>query len=233
MSFLRQRVRRRDVIAVFAVTTLLWLLAVAAIVATVRERFDARIALRNVPVQLSLPPRLQARAEVLTPLTTHLDWTPTVPVPIDQNVHVTLPPQLGAHALVNAIAPIDTTIDFNGSIPVAIDLDMLLPVRSWLPRVHVKTPVKLVVPVRLRVPIHAQVPLALDTDVTALLPPDLIVPLHTTLRARVPIRGDAQAVAINQTDFVLHAPVDALRVAVRRADVQVPLQSIGWRRSTP
>lgn len=228
MSFLRRRVRRRDMLAVFALTLLLWLVVIAAGAALIRDRFDATLTLLDQGVQLSLPPDMPARAQALTPLSTHLDWTPTVQVPINQTVRVNLPDSLSARALVNSSTPIDTTVDFAGSIPVTIQLDMLVPVRSWLPRVHVKTPVSLVVPIQLTVPIHAQVPLNLDTQVTARIDQPLDVPLRTTFKVRVPIRTDAQALAVNQTDFVLRSPLDALSVKVQQADLRVPLRAIEW-----
>lgn len=232
MSFLRRRVRHRDMLAVFALTLLVWLLVVAAGTAYVREHFDAALALHDQAVHLSLPHDMPARAQALTPLSTHLDWSPSVPVPINQTVRVSLPDTLSARAVVNSSTPIDTTVDFAGSIPVTIQLDMLLPVRSWLPRVHVKTPVSLVVPVQLTVPIHAQVPLNLDTLVSARIDQPLDVPLHTTFKVRVPIRTDAQALAVNQTDFLLRSPIDALGVKVQRADVRVPLKAIEWSKRT-
>lgn len=228
MSFLRRRVRRRDMLAVFALTLLLWLVVIAAGAVYLRDRFDATLTLFDQGVQLSLPPDMPARAQALTPLSTHLEWTPTVPVPINQTVRVSLPDTLTARALVNSSTPIDTTVDFAGSIPVTIELDMLVPVRSWLPRVHVKTPVSLVVPIQLTVPIHAQVPLNLDTRVTAQIGAPLNVPLRTTFKVRVPIKTDAQAIAINETDFTLRSPVDALSVTVHRADLRVPLKAIEW-----
>lgn len=234
MSFLHRRVRLRDVIAVFVLTLLLWVGVVAAGAMYLRDRFDATLTLFDQGVHLSLPPKMPARAQALTPLSTHLDWKPAVPVPINQTVRVALPDTLTARALVNSSAPIDTTVDFAGSIPVTIDLDMLLPVRSWLPRVHVKTPVSLVVPIELTVPIHAQVPLNLDTRVTAQIDQPLNVPLHTTFKVRVPIKTDAQALAINETDFTLHAPIEALGVKVQRADLRVPLREIEWsERASP
>ncbi len=228
MSFLRRRVRHRDVLAVFVLTLLLWLGVVAAGAAWLREHFDATLSLHDQAVVLSLPPNLPARAQALAPLSTHLDWTPSVPVPINQKVRVSLPDTLSARAAVNSSTPIDTTVDFDSSIPVTIQLDMLLPVRSWLPRVHVKTPVSLVVPIKLSVPIHAQVPLNLDTQVTARIDQPLDVPLHTTFKVRVPIRTDAQALAVNETDFLLRSPIDALGVTMQRAEVRVPLKAIEW-----
>lgn len=233
MSLLRRRVRRRDVLAVLGLTLLLWLGLVGVGVALVRERCAATLALRDQAVRLSLPPSMPARAQALTPLRTHLDWTPTVAVPIDQTVRVDLPDTLTARTVVNSSAPIHTRVDFDGRIPVTIDLDLDLPVRRWLPRVHVKTPVSLVVPVKLSVPIDAQIPLALDTNVVTRIPAPLDIALRTTLRARVPIHDDAQALAINQTDFTLHSPIDALDVTVRRADVRVPLRAIEWPRAAP
>lgn len=233
MSWLQRRVRRRDMVAVLALALLLWLGLVGSGVALLRSRFDATLALREQAVRLSLPPSMPARAQALTPLRTHLDWTPTVSVPVDQIVRVSLPDTLTAHTMVDSSAPIRTTIDFNGRIPVTIDLDMNLPVRWWLPRVHVKTPVSLMVPVQLSVPIDAQIPLPLDTNVIARIRAPLDVPLRTTLMARVPIHDDAQALAINQTDFTLHSPIDTLDVTVQRADVRLPLRSIEWSRAEP
>lgn len=234
MSFLRRRVRHRDMLAVLAITLLMWLVVVAAGAAYLRDRYDATLTLHDQAVHLSLPPDMPARAQALTPLSTHLDWSPTVAVPINQTVRVNLPDTLSARAVVNSSTPIDTTVDFAGSIPVTIQLDMLLPVRSWLPRVHVKTPVSLVVPVKLTVPIHAQVPLNLDTLITAQINQPLNVPLRTTFKVRVPIHTDAQALAINETDFTLRSPVEALSVKVQRADLRVPLKAIEWsKRAQP
>jgi len=221
-------VRRRHVVLVMGGVALVWIAAVASTAWFTRAHWQTSVTLRDQNITLRLPTGMPARAEVSTPLHTRLDTHATVAVPIDQMVRVQLMNKLGAQAVINTTVPVDTTVEFHQDVPVETSIEMKVPVVSWLPAMNVVVPVKFSVPVPMTVPIPTPVPLALDVHVAGQVSEAMAVPIHTTMRLKVPIHARLQAEILNRAEFNLVGLQQPFNLSIAHAQVQMPLRDIDW-----
>lgn len=221
-------VTRRALLLVSLLTALLWLALVVSGFLYVRREWVAVLELRQQPVQLRLPSGLAASAEVAEPVSTRLEATQRLTLPLDQVVRVQVQNNLKAHAVVDTVVPVHTVVNFEGDIPVDTTVNAEVPVVSWWPSFPVTIPVKVVVPVKVSVPVSAQVPLALALDVAGELAGPLRVPVKTVLDTQVALRANVRAHVSSRTDFSLLSPVEPFAVDIRHARLQLPMADFGW-----
>lgn len=229
----RRPVTRRALLLVSLLTALLWLALVVTGFFYVRREWVTVLEMREQPVQLRLPAGLAARAEVVEPVSTHLQAMQHLKLPLDQEVRVQVQNNLKARAVVNTVVPVNTVVNFEGDIPVDTTVSAEVPVVSWWPSFTVTIPVKVVVPVKVAVPVSAQVPLALDLEVAGELAGPLRVHLKTVLDTRVALRAHVRARVSSRTDFSLLSPMEPFGVDIRHARLQVPMTDFGWTVAAP
>lgn len=221
-------VTRRALLLVSLLTALLWLALVVVGFLHVRREWVTVLEMRQQPVQLRLPSGLAASAEVAEPVSTRLEATQHLKLPLNQEVRVQVQNNLKAHAVVDTVVPVHTVVNFEGDIPVDTTVNAEVPVVSWWPSFTVTIPVKVVVPVKVSVPVSAQVPLALALDVAGELSGPLRVPVKTVIDTQVALRANVRAHVSSRTDFSLLAPVEPFAVDIRHARLQLPMADFGW-----
>lgn len=183
---------------------------------------DVRIALRDQPVSLRLPPGMKALADIQGPIHTQLDLRPRIRVPVHQTLSAEVSDSLHAQVGLQATLPVQTVIHVDQVVPVRTQLQLSVPVFSWLPRFEVTVPVALDLPVRMDVPVSLSVPLRLDALVSGVFREPVSVPLDAVFTLRPEVRAPLQAQLRRQMAFELLAPMPPVPLVIERASLLAP-----------
>lgn len=215
-------------IGVSLLTALGWLALMVLVFFHVRQEWITVIEVREQALDLQLPVGLQASASIDRPVSTRVVSDSLLPLQIDQQVRVQLPPTLMTQGRVKVVVPVDARLDIDAAIPLDTELTVPVSLHRWLPDFTVQVPVRTSLPLRLSVPVRVDVPVTLDVSARVSLPQVLDLPLKA--RWQVPVRIDQpiEARLTRDTVFSLEAPVPELAVVLARARLEIPMRQFGW-----
>jgi hypothetical protein len=219
----------RTLLGVSALILSVWLALMSAGMWWMHERWQALVALNQLPVGVSLPKGIAANALVASTLHTRLDMDARISLPVDQIMRVTVQGLIQAHTIVRADIPVATTVSFEAEVPVVTEVQAQVPVLSWLPAMTVNLPASVMVPLKVSVPVRLNYPVTLDLNVTAEIPQALQVPVHTRVHATVPLHADLLATVTRQAEFRLDEAVNDVPMMIERTQVKLPFRDVSWQ----
>jgi hypothetical protein len=220
----------RTLLLVSALVLSAWLALMSVGVWWFHERWQALVALNQLPVGVSLPKGIAAHAWVESTLHTRLDKDARISLPIDQVMRVTVQGPIQAHTTVRADIPVSTTVAFETDVPVVTEVQAQVPVLSWLPAMTVNLPVNVRVPLKLSLPVRLSYPVVLDLNVTAEISQPLQIPVRTRVHATVPLHADLQATVTRQAEFRLDEAINDVPMLIEHTQVKLPFRDVTWQR---
>lgn len=226
----RRPVGLRALVVVSVITLLAWLLFIVGATWWVRANVQARVQLRDQSLLMRLPQGMETNVDVRSRVMTRLQADPMLAVPVHQTMRVRLPDTLEARTVVRTVVPVQTQFQYKTEIPVDTLVSMDVPVVSWLPAMAIQLPIRVTVPVDITVPISVQLPLALDLRAKGHVTEPLKVPMHTTMRMRVPLRADIEAEVLSRTHSRLLGPMEPFPIQIDQALLTLPLGNLSWIR---
>lgn len=230
VAWWRRPVGHRALVVVSVITLLVWLLVIVGATWWVRANVQARVQLRHQSLMMRLPQGMESNVDVRSRVMTRLKADPLLAVPVHQTLTVRLPDTLEARTVVRTVVPVQTQFRYQTEIPVDTVVSMDVPVVSWLPAMAIKLPIRVTVPVDITVPISAQLPLALDLHAKGHVTEPLKVPMHTTLRMKVPLRAEIEAEVLSRTHSRLLGPMEPFPIQIEQALLVLPLGNLSWVR---
>jgi len=210
-----------------------WLALMSAGVWWMHERWQALVALNQLPVGVTLPKGIAAHAKVESTLHARLDMDRRISLPIDQIMRVTVQGPIHVHTTVRAEIPVATTVAFEAQVPVVTQVQAQVPVLSWLPAMTVSLPVNVMVPLKVSVPVRLNYPVDLDLQVTAEIPQALQVPVRTRVHATVPLHADLQATVTRQAEFSLDEAIHDVPMMIEHTQIKMPFKDVSWHVRAP
>lgn len=218
----------RTLLGVSALILSAWLALMSAGLWWMHERWQALVALKQLPVGVSLPEGIAAHAQVASTLHARLDMNKRISLPIDQTMRVTVQGPIQAHTTARADIPVAATVAFETEVPVVTEVQAQVPVLSWLPAMTVNLPVNVMVPLKVSVPVRLNYPVALDLNVSAQVPEALQVPVRTRVHATVPLHADLLATVTRQAEFRLDEAIHDVPMLIEQTQVKLPFKDVSW-----
>lgn len=201
---------------------LIWLVWIAVAVWSFYEHWQVAIDLRQQPVTLRLPSGMEAMAQIVSPVRTHVDLQPRLRIPIQQVVPVQLPHEVQAQVHVKAVLPLETTVVVDQVLPIRTTVSTSVSLLSWLPRLPLTIPVHVDMPVHMAVPVKVDVPVDLDVSAKGELPPVQRVPVRATFDVHPHVVFDVTPHVLSQTAFTLTGQMDPIPLRIEEARLHVP-----------
>ncbi|WP_152551460.1 hypothetical protein [Polycyclovorans algicola] len=189
----------------------------------------------NIPIQnqeagITLPPQFKATARVSNMLDVAMDGEIDASVPFKQTLTVPLRGRYDFDVVMDAKVPVQFEVLYEGVIPVDTSADVTI--RTGINYKNLKSlrnltietslPLKFPLPVNLKIPVDDVIDLTYTGHLSADIDQDLLAPVDTVLRTRLPIN---QTIRTPVTAAIpLDVRLDQKQVRMIITDLQVPLR---------
>ncbi|MAR01054.1 MAG: hypothetical protein CMI00_15970 [Oceanospirillaceae bacterium] len=221
-----------SLIAVIAITTLVVVILLSAVVFWLYKNTTAAIQDIHTEVLIRLPDRLPINATVQTTLQVDVKKVFEVDVPIRDEFQVQLAGTENVDVSFQANLPVNMDVRVQHVIPVRADIpvkgDVQARVFGFNKKVHIDgvIPVSLDIPVDITVPVRESIPVTYSGPVALTMSKPITIPVNTRITTQVPI--DTQInVPLN---FDVNSDVELLgtgsRAQILMPDIEIPLDQI-------
>lgn len=188
------------------------------------------IPIQNQEAGITLPPKFQATAEVSNMLDVAMNGEIEASVPFKQTLTVPLRGRYDFDVEMDARVPVQFEVIYDGIIPV--DTAAEVTIRTGINYKNLKSlrnltiktslPLKFPLPVNLKIPVDDVIDLTYAGHLSADIDQDLLAPVDTVLRTRLPIN---QTIRTPVTAAIpLEVMLDQEQVRMIITDLKVPLR---------